>query len=128
MTKAEMIEKYGAEYYERFKEKQRNRMRERYHADIEKSREYERNKYLLRTEWQKAYAKEHRVIYKINSRDTNRLYLEGVDLTDKEIHHFKYHTDVNDKGWRDDIAIMTREEHREWHRNHPEFKAIENVV
>ena len=26
MTKAEMIEKYGAEYYERFKEKQRNRM------------------------------------------------------------------------------------------------------
>lgn len=39
MTKAELIERYGEQWYEDFKTRQREEIRQRYHNDIEASRE-----------------------------------------------------------------------------------------
>ena len=128
MTKIELIEKYGVEWYEQFKATQRERYRERYHADAEKARKRRRDEYQRNKETNKRYAIEHRLIYRINSRDTNRLRLMGMLKEGCEVHHFKYHSAPSDASWIDDIALMTREEHLKWHREHLDFCAIDNVI
>jgi hypothetical protein len=45
-----------------------------------------------------------------------------------EVHHFKYHSNPSDASWIDDIALMTREEHLKWHREHPDFCAVDNII
>ena len=42
MTKKELIEKHGNEWYEEHKQKCREQFKARYHADIEKSRAKDR--------------------------------------------------------------------------------------
>ena len=128
MTKAEMIERYGAEWYESFKTRQREQIRERYHANIDASREYCRAKYQRYRKQRKRYSKERRVIYNINTRDRIRLATMGLIPDGMEVHHLKYHIDTNDEKWIDDVVVMTREEHRKWHREHPDFKATEHIV
>ena len=131
MTKAEMIAKYGEEYYERLKKRSREYQRYRYHADPEKERQRSRDRYAntSRKAYCTKYNKEHADVYRINARDTNRLrFSMHVDLEGKEVHHMKYHSDSNDASWIDDIVIMTHEEHVRWHREHPEFVASENIV
>lgn len=114
MRKEEAIQKYGAEWYESFKAKERIRRRER----------YARN-----PEYTKQYNAAHHETYRINIRDRNRLVLlMDMDLTGKVVHHNKYHSDNKDVGWFDDIQIMTPEEHVQWHQEHPEFIASENII
>ena len=113
MLKAELIEKYGPEWYEEFKEKERKRRRKRYAAD---------------PTYTKNYNKANAEVYRINSRDRNRFMLMGVELDGKVVHHFAYHKDKNDTDWINDIAIMTRDEHQAWHEAHPDFIAREHIV
>lgn len=128
MTKTEMIERYGIEWYEDYKVKARENYRKRYHENPEKARERRRAEYRRNSETAKSYIKEHREIYRINSRDRNRLVTQGYPLEGKEIHHLKYHRNASDKNWMDDIIILPRDEHRKWHYEHPDFKAEENIV
>ena len=131
MGKAEIIAKYGEEYYERLKQKSRERMYQKYHDDIEAARQRNRDKYAhtSRKAYCALYNKQHAEVYRINARDTNRLkILMHIDLGGKVVHHMKYHADNKDASWIDDIVIMTREEHVKWHRDHPEFVASENIV
>lgn len=128
MTKAEMIKKYGIKYYEEFKAKCRERGYENYHADIEKGRADGREKYARNSSRRLAYAKDRRMIYRINSRDSLRLLKMGMLKDGLEAHHIKYHADKDDETWINDIVIMSRKEHRLWHREHPEFNALEHVV
>jgi hypothetical protein len=128
MTKAEMIEKYGIEYYEDFKAKSRARMKKLYHSDIELARKKVREEYRRNSETAKAYIKAHREIYRIGCRDRNRLVNRGYSLDGMEIHHLKYHRNNDDEDWLDDIIVMPREEHRKWHFDHPEFRAKDNIV
>lgn len=65
---------------------------------------------------------------RINSRDANRIAAMGILKEGQEVHHIKYHVDKHDDTWMNDILIMDREEHRKWHRDHPEFNALENIV
>ena len=51
-----------------------------------------------------------------------------MNLSGKELHHIKYHTDNNDASWINDILILSPEEHEHWHREHPDFKAEENII
>ena len=127
-TKADLIAKYGEQWYEDFKARSRKQTYERYHADIEKARKRGRDEYQRNKPTKQKYAVDHRDIYRINSRDTNRLRTMGLLKEGYEVHHFKYHTDKKDASWIDDIAIMTREEHSQWHREHPDFCASDNVV
>lgn len=128
MTKAELIERYGVEWYEDFKAKQREKIRERYHADVDSSRKYCREKYKKYRSRHKQYSDSRRIIYNINARDRNKLVSMGLVDEGMEIHHLKYHIDGNDENWMKDIVIMPRAEHRKWHREHPEFNALEHVV
>ena len=129
MGKAEIIAKYGEEYYERFKESCRKASYKKYHKDIEAARAYKRSRYPARKQYCAEYNKQHAEVYRINARDTNRLkILMHVDIDGKVVHHMKYHADNKDASWIDDIVIMTREEHTKWHREHPEFVASENIV
>lgn len=127
-TKAELIAAYGEEWYANFVEKCKQANRKRYHENPEKERERRRQKYRNNAEYAKAYNKKHREVYRINMRDRQRLLIMGLDLDGKEVHHFVYHSDNNDKTWLDDIAIMTRDEYRAWHFEHPEFTAMEHIV
>ena len=127
-TKADLIAKYGEQWYEDFKARSRKQSYARYHADIEKARKRGRDEYQRNKPTKQKYAVDHRDIYRINSRDTNRLRLMGLLKEGYEVHHFKYHSDKKDASWIDDIAIMTREEHSQWHREHPDFCASDNIV
>lgn len=127
MTKAEMIEKHGVEYYERLKEKSRAYQKAKYDANPEAERERKRQSYNADTH--KRYNEQHKEIYRINMRDRNRLtLLRQMSLEGFEVHHLKYHSDNKDASWIDDIIIMTREEHRKWHSEHPDFKAEDNII
>jgi hypothetical protein len=129
MTKNEMIEKYGVEWYERLKERNRLRAKAVYDANPEAERERRRQRYAKNPEQHKDYYHRHREVYRINMRDRNRLtLLMKIPLEGKEVHHLKYHADNNDKSWIDDIVILTPEEHEKWHREHPDFVAKENIV
>ena len=128
MTKAEMIEKYGEQYYEDFKARCRAYMFEKYHADPDKARTRMRASDAKHKSHKREYAQGRRVIYRINIRDNLRLSKMGVIQDGYEAHHVKYHSDNRDKTWIDDIVIMPREEHRKWHREHPDFNALEHVV
>ena len=128
MTKAEMIERHGVEYYENFKERQRNAIYNRYHADVEKARARNRRNDANNREHKREYARNRREIYRINSRDAVRLAHMGIVKEGQEVHHLKYHRDANDPAGIDDIVIMSREEHRAWHHEHPEFNALDHVV
>lgn len=128
MTKKELIERHGVEWYEEHKRKCREQFKARYHADIEKARAKDRENHAKNHRARDIYLKKHNTIYKINSRDRIRLVNMGAQLDGKEVHHFKYHTDNSDASWIDDIAIMTIDEHRKWHQEHPDFRAIENII
>lgn len=128
MGKAELIERYGIEYYEQFKAKSRERMYRKYHENVELARKRKNDSQKWKNEARKRYVESHREIYRINCRDRNRLKLKGAIPDDMVIHHLKYHADNKYPDWMDDILIMTREEHAEWHRLHPEFVATENIV
>lgn len=128
MKKAEMIERFGEEYYERFKARCRENSRKYYSENREREQAKHRQQYYDNPERYKNYAKERNILYKINSRDTNRFYLMGGIPEGMELHHFKYHANKNDETWIDDVALMTREEHRKWHVEHPNFNAMENIV
>lgn len=128
LTKAMIIERYGIEYYENFLAKQRQRMYERYHSDLDAARKRDHEKYLKSVERKRNYARKRRLIYRINSRDANRIAAMGILKDGQEVHHIKYHVDKHDDTWMNDILIMDREEHRKWHRDHPEFNALENIV
>jgi len=129
MGKAEIIERYGIEYYERLKERNRLNYKRMYDADPEKERARRRERYARNPQTDRAYNNAHRMIYRINSRDRNRLtILMHIDLTGKVLHHLRYHKDNTDHGWLADIMIMTPEEHNKWHREHPEFVAAEHIV
>lgn len=113
-TKAALIEKHGTEWYDAYLKKERIRRRERYAKNPEYTRQYNR---------------EHRDIYRINIRDRNRLtLLRGMNLDGKELHHIAYHANNDDPAWEDDIMILTPEEHRAWHTEHPDFVAREHIV
>ena len=127
-TKEALIARYGEAWYENHKANCRERLREKYHADPDAARARRREKYARNPETDNAYGKAHREIYRINTRDRNRLMSKGVDLIGKEVHHIKYHKDKEDDSWCDDLIVMTRSEHRKWHKEHPEFKATENIV
>ena len=129
ITKNELIAKYGAKWYEDFKEKSRIRAKEKYDENPEKERERRRKRYAKDPECQKMYRERNREIYRINTRDRNRLtLLRGMNLEGLELHHLKYHSDNNDDSWIDDVMILTPEEHLSWHNQHPEFCARDNVV
>lgn len=129
MGKAELIEKYGEEWYEQFKERCRIRSKAAYDADPEKERARRRKRYARNPQYTKDYNKAHHEIYRINTRDRNRLrLLQGMNLDGLHVHHLKYHRDNKDEGWRDDIMIMTTAEHTAWHKAHPEFIAAENII
>lgn len=128
MTKAELIERYGEEWYERHKERTRENAYKYYRENLEKETERYRKYRAEHTAERKEYCEKNAVIYRINSRDRNRLVAMGKVSGDQVIHHLKYHKDRNDETWIDDIMIMTREEHDLWHMNHPDFVAMENVV
>lgn len=137
MKKSEFIEKHGVEAYEEYKAKHRLLSKEYYHKHKDERRisEVERIR-----KWRKAN-KDYRVnrensdpklkeVHRIEMRDCNRLAKMGLKLRNdgKEVHHFKYHSDNSDASWIDDIAVMTLENHRAWHMEHPDFVAIENIV
>ena len=127
MTKEQIIDRYGSEYYERLKEKQRQRAKVLYDANPEAERKRRRDRF--DPVYQRAYYRRHREVYRINIRDRNRLtILKGMNLSGKELHHIKYHTDNNDASWINDILILSPEEHERWHREHPDFKAEENII
>jgi hypothetical protein len=128
MTKAEMIDKYGIEYYESFKAKCRKQQYERYHKDPIKARENARHRYVACAEAAKKYRKSMAQVYRINARDKNRLTLMGINTDGLEVHHLKYHKDRKDPDWLRDIVLLSKAEHRQWHKDHPEFKAINNIV
>lgn len=129
ITKDELINKYGAEWYEGFKRKNRIRAKEKYDANPEVERKRRRERYAKDPEYMKVYRKKNREIYRINTRDRNRLtLLMGWDLEGKVLHHVKYHADNNDPTWIDDVLILTPEEHRLWHNQNPDFVASENIV
>ena len=129
MTKVELIAKHGAEWYERLKESNRKRSKRVYDQNPEAERERRRQRYAKDPSVSKRYNYAHREIYRINSRDRNRLtVVMGLDLTGKDVHHLKYHSDNKDASWMDDILIMTPEEHQKWHNEHPDFVAKENIV
>ena len=129
ITKAEMIAKYGEEWYEEFKRKSRIRAKAKYDANPEAERERRRKRYAKNPEYSKQYNKQNREIYRINTRDRNRFtLLMDINLDGKVLHHLKYHADNNDASWIDDVMILTPEEHRVWHNEHPDFIAKENIV
>lgn len=129
MTKVELIAKYGEEWYERLKERSRNRSKAIYDENPEAERERRRKRYANNPTADKEYKQKHREIYRINSRDRNRLaILMGVPLDGKVVHHMKYHADNRDASWIDDILILTPEEHQKWHNEHPDFVANDNIV
>lgn len=125
MTKAELIEKHGAEWYAAFLAKNREYMRRRYHANPEIERARRRARF--NPEVQRAYAQKHHEVYRINMRDRNRL-VKVRNLDGLEVHHLKYHADNKDASWIDDVLILTPEEHDRWHREHPDFRAEDNIV
>ena len=127
LTKAELIERYGEQWYEDFKTRQREAIRQRYYNDIEASRGRCRVNYHKHRASHKKYADDRRIIYNINARDRIKLDALGLIPDGMEVHHLKYHLNKNDD-WMKDIVIMTRAEHRKWHREHPEFNALEHVV
>jgi hypothetical protein len=126
-TKAELIAAYGEEWYEDFKAKCRKYQKERYDADPEGVKAKNRARRAKNPVGDRRYSKAHNAVYRISSRDRGRL-LRRIDLTGLEIHHFKYHADNNDPAWIDDMVLLTPEEHRKWHAEHPEFVAMDNIV
>lgn len=128
MNKDELIAKYGADWYERLKVKSRERYKKKYDADPESERRRRRERYAKDKTSTQVYRKEHAEIYRINSRDRNRLVLMGVSLEGLVVHHLAYHADKTDGNWLNDIVLMTREEHQEWHNSHPDFVAAEHIV
>lgn len=128
MTKAEILEHYGAEWYERHKANCRRIDKEFREKNPELLKERRHNRYIKNPEYSKEYNKKHSETYRISCRDRNRLIRMGVSLERKQVHHFKYHKDIKDASWIDDIVLMTPSEHRIWHRDHPEFVASENIV
>lgn len=128
-TKAELIAAHGIEWYEKFLERNRKNAKARYDANPEAERQRAREKRAKYPETGREYHRRHKEIYSINMRDRYRLMrIVGDELIGKEIHHLKYHRDGSDESWRDDILILTPQEHRKWHRGNPDFRAIENVV
>ena len=129
ITKDEMIERYGVEWYEDFKKKSRVRAKEKYDANPEAERVRRRERYAKNPDYMKEYREKHSEVYRINSRDRNRFtILMKLDLDGKELHHTKYHSDNNDPSWIDDVLILTPEEHLLWHNQNPDFVAIEHIV
>lgn len=129
MTKDELIAKHGVEWYERHKERTRLYNKARYDADPEAERARRRRRYAENPGYTKAYNEAHKEIYRINSRGRNRLVvLMGGALVGKEVHHLKYHADNRDASWIDDILILTPEEHKKWHEEHPDFVVTDNIV
>lgn len=128
MTKAEIIQHYGIEHYEAFKAKQRKYAYDKYHADPEKARACRRENDAKHRKHKTEYARSRRAVYRINARDNQRLASLGLLKDGYEIHHIKYHADNKDPTWIDDIVLMTREEHRRWHYENPDFNALEHIV
>lgn len=129
MTKDEIIGKYGEEWYERVKAKSRKYAKEKYDANPEAERQRRRQRYAKNPEYSKKYREGHAEIYRINMRDRNRLrLLMKIPLDGKVVHHMKYHADNKDAAWIDGIMIFTPEEHAKWHKEHPDFIALDNVV
>ncbi len=93
MNKAEMIEKYGEQWYEDFKAKSRKSAYEKYHANEELARARLREKAKKNIESRRAYVNTRRTVYRINSRDSLRLKKLGLLHDGLEAHHMKYHTD-----------------------------------
>ena len=131
MTKAQLIEKRGLEWYENHKRNMRERSRQRFQEDPEyreKVLEQKRQNHIKHNEKRREYNRKRAVICRINCRDRNRLIAKGLIPDGKIVHHLKYHTNPDDETWIDDIVFMTQEEHSKWHYEHPEFRAIENVI
>ena len=129
MTKADLINLYGEQWYENFKARMRENSRRRYHENPEAERQrkvIQRQKFRATS---RAYTDKHREVYRINSRDCLRMKkLRGDNQTDLVIHHMKYHRDNSDAAWIDDIVLITQEEHQRWHNEHPDFRAEDNIV
>ena len=128
MTKAYILEHYGEEWYERHKANCRRIDKEFREKNPKLAKERRHNKYVKNLEYAKETNRKHSETYRISTRDRLRLERMDVPLDGKQVHHLKYHKDVKDASWIDDIVIMTPSEHRIWHRDHPEFVASENIV
>lgn len=105
MTKQQLIERYGEEWYENYKMKNRIKLKAKYDEDPEAERRRRRERYRHNPGYTKEYNKRHADVYLINSRDRNRFMLMGVDMTGKELHHIKYHLDKDDPTWINDVQL-----------------------
>ena len=63
-------------------------------------------------------------IHRIGTRDRQRIRRSGIDLHGFRVHHYAYHSRDDDLGWTTDCTLMTDEEHRKYHQDHPEHPPI----
>ena len=128
MTKAFILEHYGAEWYERHKANCRKRSHDFYVENREQELERTSRYHMEHPASRKRTAKKHAEIYRIQCRDRQRLITMGLVSEGQEVHHMKYHKDNKDASWIDDVIVMSREEHSKWHMENPDFDSLSNVV
>lgn len=89
MTKAQLIEKRGLEWYENHKRNMRERSRQRFQEDQEyreKVLEQKRQNHIKHNEKRREYNRKRAVICRINCRDRNRLIAKGLIPEGKIVH------------------------------------------
>lgn len=128
MTKAEMIERHGIEWYEQFKERNRQRYKQYYAENREKELQRVMAFHREHPESKHRYMKKISAVGRICARDRQRVERMGLLSEGQEVHHMKYHKDAKDASWIDDILILSHEDHVKWHTEHPEFFCMDNIV
>ena len=128
MTKAEIIEHYGVEWYERLKERNKLKHREYYKNNRDKELVRLRAYHKKKPEVNKKSARKRNILVTIGLRDRLRALRMGLITDGQEVHHLKYHADKRDETWINDVLILSHEEHVKWHMEHPEFCGLDNVV